>query len=250
LANYISALGYAFDHEPFQRYWESASRISHVIGKGVVRFHAIYWPAILLSAGLRPPSEILVHGYLTIEGQKISKSLGNTISPSDACNAYGADALRYYLLRHIGSHRDGDFSWARYQEVYEHELANDLGNLVTRTTALGRRYGVPDAAGSELAEGLASEVSRQIDEFAVHRALEAIWQVIAATNAYVNKTQPWQLAKQSDKAELNSVLGELYATLRCIGESLVPFLPETAQRLLQALTTSSAEQLFPRDRRV
>jgi methionyl-tRNA synthetase len=248
LANYISAPGYASDQPRFRSHWTNASRISHVIGKGVVRFHAVYWPAILLSAGLRPPTEILVHGYITIDGRKISKSSGNTVSPREACAAYGADALRYYLLRHIGSHRDGDFSWRRYQEVYEHELANDLGNLVTRTTALGRRYGVPAAAASKLADGLTARVARHVEDFALHRALETIWETVAQTNAYVNETQPWLLARRSDRRPLEAALAELYATLRCIGEALLPFLPETAARLLDALVASSAVQLFPRDR--
>jgi methionyl-tRNA synthetase len=217
-----------------------------VIGKGVIRFHAVYWPAILLSAGLRLPSELLVHGYVTIGGQKISKSLRNTVSPAEACAPYGADALRYYLLRHIGSRRDGDFSWARFGEVYTHELANDLGNLVSRTTALGRRYGVPDAAPSELAAGLGEIVSGHIEDFALDRALDAIWAVVTAANAYVNRTQPWRLAQRCEGADLERVLAELYAALASIAEELAPFLPATSQRLATTLGTSAAEQLFPR----
>ena len=173
-----------------------------MIGKGVIRFHAVYWPAILLSAGLRLPSELLVHGYVTIDGQKISKSLRNTVSPAEGCAPYGADALRYYLLRHIGSRRDGDFSWARFAEVYAHELANAFGNLVSRTIALGRRYGVPDAAPSELAASLGGAVQRHIEDFALDRALDAIWEVVGAVNAYVNRTEPWRLAQRGETPEL------------------------------------------------
>src|SRR5690606_30715136 len=141
LANYISALGFGnrpphpragslppqagalpplagSENAPFSRYWNDGARISHVIGKGVTRFHAVYWPAILLSAGLPLPTEILVHGYVTTDGRKIGKSLGNAISPHAACARHGTDALRYYLLRHVGSHRDGDFSWQRFDDVY------------------------------------------------------------------------------------------------------------------------------------
>jgi methionyl-tRNA synthetase len=247
LANYISALNYARDGERFQRYWTRASRISHVIGKGVVRFHAVYWPAILLSAGLRPPSEILVHGYITIDGRKIGKSLGNTISPADACARYGADPLRYYLLRHIGSHRDGDFSWERLDSVYEHELANNLGNLLSRATALARRHGRPIGdVQSRLAPTLVADVDRSIEEFALHRALEAIWEVIAAANAYTNKTEPWRLARQGDVDEAGAVLAELYATLRRVGRVLRAFLPRTAERILSALDASASDPLFPR----
>jgi len=246
LANYISALGYARDEEAFDTYWAEADRITHVIGKGVTRFHAVYWPAILLSAGLRLPTEILVHGYLTVDGQKISKTRGNTISPSDACDRFGADALRYYLLRHIGSQRDGDFSWSRLAEVYEHELANDLGNLLSRATALGRRYGPPVALRSSLVGGLSLEVAKHIDEFAVDRALDAIWRAVTATNAYVNQTEPWVLAKKGKTRDLADVLSELYGTLSCIGHALIPFLPSTARRLLSAVSSSSSEQLFPK----
>lgn len=248
LANYISATGYATSSESFARLWTDAARITHVIGKGVIRFHAVYWPAILLSAGLRLPSELLVHGYVTIDGQKISKSLCNTVSPAEACAPHGPDALRYYLLRHIGSRRDGDFSWARFDEVYVHELANDFGNLVSRTIALGRRYGVPDATPSELAAGLGEAVQGHIEDFAVDRALDAIWKVVTAANAYVNRTEPWRLAQRGETRELERVLAELYAALACIANELAPFLPETAERLAAALQTSEPVQLFPRPR--
>lgn len=246
LANYVSALGYAHDAPSFRAYWTEAHRITHVIGKGVTRFHAVYWPAILLSAGLRPPTEILVHGYVTVDGNKIGKSTGNTISPHDACAQYATDALRYYLLRHIGSQRDGDFSFARLDDVYTHELANDLGNLVGRTTALGRRYGVPGEPASTLAAGLASEVARHVEAFALDRALDAIWRAVAAANAYVNRTEPWALAKHGRTQALGGVLTELYGTLAVIGRELAPFLPQTAERLLSALSSSAPEQLFPR----
>jgi methionyl-tRNA synthetase len=246
LANYINALGYAQDAPTFQTHWTEASRITHVIGKGVVRFHAVYWPAILLSAGLRLPTEILVHGYVTVDGRKISKALGNTIAPSEACQRFGSEALRYYLLRHIGSQRDGDFSSSRFADIYSHELADDLGNLLSRTTALGRRYGAPVAPRSSLGEGLANEVAKHIDEFAFDRALESIWRVVTTANAYVNRTEPWLLAKKGEANALADVLSELYGTLFRIGQALVPFLPDTAHRLLRTIASSSAEQLFPR----
>lgn len=246
LANYINALGYAQDAPTFQTYWAEASRITHVIGKGVTRFHAVYWPAILLSAGLRPPTEIFVHGYITIDGRKISKTLGSTIAPSEVCQRFGTDALRYYLLRHIGTHRDGDFSWSRFADVYSHELADDLGNLLSRTTALGRRYGPPVSAKSSLGEGLATAVAKDIEEFALDRALDRIWRVVTAANAYVNRTEPWVLAKKGETKALADVTSELYGTLFRIGRALIPFLPDTANRLLGTISSSSAEQLFPK----
>jgi methionyl-tRNA synthetase len=246
LANYVSALDYATSGARLERYWSRADRVSHVIGKGVTRFHAVYWPAILLSAGLRPPTELLVHGYVTVDGEKIGKSLGNTIAPAAACSELGVDALRYYLLRHVGTHRDGDFSWQRLREVYAGELANGLGNLLARATALVRRHGVPEPRPSRLAAGLEDEVRSYISEFALHRGLDAIWAVVAAANAHVNETEPWTLAKRGEHEALAAVLAELYAALRSIGAALAPFLPDTSTRLLDALAGSCAVQLFPR----
>lgn len=250
LANYISALGFANDEERFARYWNDGARISHVIGKGIVRFHAVYWPAILLSAGLPPPTEILVHGYVTSEGSKIGKSRGNAVSPFEASARHGRDALRYYLLRHIGSHRDGDFSWQRFDEVYARELADGLGNLVSRTVALARRYGLPPPAESCLAKGLEAQVDESLEQFGVHRALDAIWAVVAEANAYVNRTEPWRLARSGEREALREVLAELWAALHVVGRTLEPFLPETSAKLVHALETCSAEPLFPKHRPV
>jgi methionyl-tRNA synthetase len=237
LTNYLSAS---------PTYWNKADRITHVIGKGVTRFHAVYWPAILLSAGVRLPSQIFVHGYVTIEGRKISKSLGNAISPADACRRFGVDALRYYLLRHVGSQRDGDFCWTRLEDIYTHELADDLGNLLSRTTALGRKYGAPSSTTSAHAASLAADVSRHIEEFAIHRALDRIWRVIENTNSYLNQTSPWKLAKHGETIELAAVLGEVYGTLEAVALALTPLLPDTSQRLLTAISTSEPLQLFPK----
>jgi methionyl-tRNA synthetase len=246
LANYISALGYAGNNSAFTEFWQRGDRISHVIGKGVLRFHAVYWPAILMSAGVRVPTELLVHGYVTVDGQKIGKSLGNSITPESICSLLGADAFRYYLLRHIGSHRDGDFSLARYREVYEHELANQLGNLLSRTVGLARRYGSPCAQRSTLAEGLAVRVTEAIESFALHRGLDEIWQVVESANAYVSAAQPWQLARAGQHRELAAAIGELYATLYDVAEALRPFLPQTASRMENTLQSGGATQLFPR----
>lgn len=246
LANYVSALGYGSDSPEFDTFWKDSDQITHVIGKGVTRFHAIYWPAILLSAGLRPPTEILVHGYATVEGQKISKSAGHAASPFEAERRYGVDALRYYLLRHIGSQRDGDFSWSRFDDAYKHELANDLGNLVSRTVALGQRHGTPPSTSCEIASGLPDTVSVHIEQFELDRALDAIWRVVTRTNAHINRTEPWALAKHGNRRALLDVLGELYGTLSVIGEVLRPFLPHTSDRLIHALRSSSSVTLFPK----
>lgn len=246
LANYISVSGYGHDEQTFRRVWVDSREITHVIGKGVTRFHAVYWPAILLSAGLRLPTELLVHGYVTVEGKKIGKSAGNTVSPTEAASRFGTDALRYYLLRHIGSQRDGDFAWSHLSRVYEHELANDLGNLVSRTVALGRRYGPPPPGTSRLASELAEVVASHVDAFELDRALDAVWRVIADTNACINKTEPWKLAKQGRSQAVAEIVTEIYATLRIVGEVLSPFLPRASARLLGALRSSSQVKLFPK----
>ena len=246
LANYVSALGYATGDARFERYWHAADRVVHVIGKGVTRFHGIYWPAILRSAGLRTPTDLVVHGYITLDGQKISKSLGNVITPDTAAARFGADPLRYYLLRYVGSVRDGDFSWENYQRAYEHDLANQLGNLASRTLGLARRHGVPATTTSALAAELEGQIADHMAKFTVHRAVEAIWRVVESANAYVSQEAPWELAKQGDSGAYTAVMAELYGTLGVIADCLAPFLPSTSGRLARALTNTDPTPLFPR----
>jgi methionyl-tRNA synthetase len=246
LANYVSAPGYADRGAQYQCFWEGGDRISHVIGKGVLRFHAVYWPAILLSAGVRRPTELLVHGYVTVDGRKIGKSLGNAVAPDAASTLIGTDALRYYLLRHVGSHRDGDFSLTRCREAYDHELANQLGNLLARTIGLARRYGRPQQESAELAAGLEQVVGDHIDAFAVHKGLEEIFRVIAAANAFVSRTEPWALARAAQHDALAAVLGELFGTLRVLTTVLAPFLPQTAIDIIGQLGSCEPQPLFPR----
>ncbi len=247
LANYISALGYGSgDSATFQARWFDTDLVQHVVGKGVTRFHAVYWPAILASAGLFRPLQLLVHGYVTLGGDKISKSAGNHIDPVAVCDAYGVDALRYYLLRHVGSEQDGDFTWQRLHDVYEHELANQLGNLVSRVVTLSRRHPINPRNHSELAGDLKQRSADLVLRFAPHRALRDIWEVVAAANAYASAQAPWQLIKQERAIEASAVLGELIATLRSIGEALAPLLPTTSERLLHSLRAADSEPLFPR----
>ena len=189
---------------------------------------------------------MLVHGYITQDGHKISKSLGNVVDPAAVAEEYGPDALRYFLLRHVGSHRDGDFTWSRYHDAYEHDLANQLGNLVSRVTGLGRRYGVPDQRTATLAADLPETVDAHLARFEVHRAVEAIWRVVEAANAAVSRDQPWRLAKEGSDERLAEVLGELYGTLAAVADALVPFLPATADAIVKTLAASAPVVLFPR----
>jgi len=250
LTSYISGCSFATDSDRFQNQWTNADRICHVAGKGVSRFHAVYWPAILLSAGLRLPDEILVHGYITIESRKISKSAHNAISPDEVIDWLGLDAMRYFLLRHVGGVRDGDFSWHRLRECYVSELANDLGNLVSRTTALAQRHDFcpSDRARSQLCSGLESRVTKHIDNYEIQRALGDIWTVVKDANRYVTDHKPWQLAKSANHSQFESVMSELYATLFCIADLLAPFLPETASQLSACLRQRRCVRLFDRAR--
>lgn len=265
LANYISALGYGLppaSQEKFDALWQHGDQIQHVIGKGVLRFHAVYWPAILQSAGLRIPTDLLVHGYITLDGQKISKSLGNTISPSEAVTYFGVEALRYYLLRHVGSTHDGNFSLDRFTEVYNSELANQLGNLVSRVCALGVRHqflqNLDDAPLDSAAEHLLLEASGNadlltrvdatIEAWQPQRALALIWQTVDAANAFISKHEPWTLAKAGQTAKLEAVLAALYQTLHSISQALAPLLPDTSVKIAAALSnrTQAPSPLFPK----
>lgn len=236
LANYASAVG--------RERWNAFEHVAHVIGKGVLRFHAVYWPAILLSAGLRIPDEILVHGYVTVNGGKIGKSLGNAIAPSEPIELLGVDAFRYYVLRHIGCYNDGDFSWPRYEEVYEHELANQLGNLVSRLVALLKKCAplpLPDGDVADV-DNLIERVDEQIAKFALHRAIDIIWHAVEAANVYISREQPWRL----EGVARDRVLITALSRVNTIGRALTPFLPHTASRIAEALATHKNDQLFPK----
>jgi methionyl-tRNA synthetase len=262
LGNYITALGYGADSDDFRRFWLEATTREHVIGKGITRFHAVYWPTILLSAGLPTPTRIFVHGYVTVDGKKIGKSAGNAIDPVPLADELGADALRYYLLRHIRSTADGDFSRDRFLRAYNSELADQLGNLVRRTLSMIDRYcyGVipsppddgeltSDIAGA--ARELPEIVARQLEIFAFDAALDAIWSLVASANRYVAETEPWSLAKQAAASpgsaasleaqrRLHSCLADLTLSLRAIAHSLAPLLPSTSDRMLNLLEVSKS----------
>jgi len=250
LTNYISALGYAEEAADYQCYWVHSRQRTHVIGKDITRFHAIYWPAMLISAGIPLPTTIFVHGFITIAGQKISKSLGNVIDPVALVQQYGKDALRYYLLRKITATEDGDFTIEEFVRTYNADLADQLGNLVNRVLKMIQQYagGIVPAPGPLVAIdqqllGLAAEVASQVGEemaqFALHKAIAAVWRLIAATNKYIVEVEPWVWARRTrgdspdpTAAErLTTILAVLAEALRLITWHLTPFLPETANAL-------------------
>ena len=241
LVNYLSALTYARPGEDLRSVFWPAVR--HVMAKDILRFHCVYWPAMLMSAGYEVPQQIFVHGYLLLEEKKISKSIGNVISPLDLVDVYGPDAVRFWALRSVSFGQDGSVSPESVRERYERELANELGNLLSRTTAMIARYRdgrLPLVQGSpeiraEL-DGLGAAVTERLDAWDLTGALEAIWKVVRRLNAYVEETTPWKLAKDETVPDsLDAVLYDLADGLRCVAVALAAFVPRTSDAILEAL---------------
>jgi methionyl-tRNA synthetase len=236
LVNYRSALSYA-PGENLERFWPAV----HLLAKDILRFHCVYWPALLLSAGEEPPKQLFVHGYLNFDNRKMSKSLGNVINPLELIDVYGADAVRYYAARATNFGQDGNVSVDDVRERYDRELANDLGNLVSRTTAMIARYRdgaieQTDADPPWEVDGLREKVVSALDRFEITNALDEIWLLVRALNRYVEESAPWQLAKdEARSAELTAVLYNLADGLTAIAVALAPYLPDSAPRILAAL---------------
>src|SRR5215469_8476601 len=252
LCNYISALGYGTGGVELGQWWTSASRQVHLLGKGVLRFHAVYWPAILLSAGLPLPSDILVHDYLTADGARISKSAGNTVDPAAVAGTYGTDALRWWLLRDVPRVGDTDFTLNRLIARANDELANGIGNLVNRIVALISKYrggvaGQPDGtprrqaqewqalrAARDKAPGLIDAALAGGD---FRKATAAVWAIADSANRCISHTRPWELAKAELTGDrdagrrLDAALGALIATCREVADHLEPFLPDASARI-------------------
>jgi methionyl-tRNA synthetase len=230
----------ASDGDLTERFWPASY---HVIAKDILRFHAVYWPALLMAAELELPEHVFVHGYLLMEGEKMSKSLGNVLDPFVVIERFGSDALRFYLLRDVPFGQDGSVSTAAFELRYESELANELGNLASRVIAMVHRYraGVPPAValdqelGADFA-GLPEEVARSIDRAELTQALDIIWQRVRRLNRYVEEQAPWLLAKDEQRAgELDQVLSSLLVGLRVVAVLLHPYLPVSTDALLDAL---------------
>lgn len=281
LTNYITGPGYATEGEIYQGYWlnsasdedqsssygvsqpskadvYSAQPINtkervHIIGKDIIRFHAIYWPAMLLSAGIPLPTTIFVHGFLTIKGEKISKFKGNVIYPEELVREFGTDALRYYLLRKVPATGDSNFTRDEFVQSYNGELADTLGNLVNRIVKMIERYyagKIPTPASEsasdhdkrfiDLARRVSNEVPAELNQYALHKATAAIWRLISATNKYIVDVAPWTLAKErhqnaTAEAQLATSLYTLAEALRLIAVLLSPLLPHTASSIAAQL---------------
>ncbi len=250
LLNYYTALSYARDGEDLtDRYWPASL---HVIGKDILKFHTVYWPAFLMAAGIEPPARIYVHGYLLMGEKKMSKSLGNVLDPNEVIDRFGSDALRFYCSREVSFGQDGNVSAAGFEARYESELANDWGNLASRTLAMIERYRggvVPEAgedpalaAGDDALEGIDGVVRGLLDDAELSQALEAIWSRVRRLNRYVEEAKPWELAKDESQAErLDTVLYNLAEGIRVLALTLHPYMPETSGKLLDALAEGNRE---------
>ncbi|HKE78129.1 MAG TPA: methionine--tRNA ligase [Solirubrobacteraceae bacterium] len=241
LLNYYTALGFARPGEDLtDRFWPATC---HLIGKDILRFHTVFWPAMLMAADIALPKQVFVHGFLLMDGEKMSKSLGNVLDPFEIIDRFGTDALRYYLLRDVSFGEDGSVSTTAFESRYETELANEFGNLASRTLAMVARYrggtvpdGDLDPALAEEFDGLADGVAELIDRVQLTQALDEIWQRVRRLNRYVEEQAPWTLARDPDRAgDLDRVLRTLAEGLRVVAVLLAPWVPGAVEKLLAAL---------------
>jgi len=250
LSNYISAIGYSNDPKKFNKYWPADV---HCIGKDIIKFHTIFWPAMLLALGLELPKLIFVHGFIMVNGQKMSKSLGNIVDPAELVKKYssiispqaGQDAVRYYLLREIVPTEDGDFSYKKFEQRYNADLAGGIGNLLSRTLSLVLK---PDFKGEKptskikkAIENTAKETKKHLKDFKFNEALKSIWELIAFCDKYINEEKPWEW-----NGKASQVISDVTFALEKISQLLLPFLPETAEKIRKAVKNKEPITLFPR----
>jgi methionyl-tRNA synthetase len=244
LTTYITAVGYPDDTARFERYWPADSQ---VIGKDITRFHCLYWPAMLLSAGLPLPRRIVVHGFMTVNGQRISKTTGNSIDPVELVKEFGTDPVRYYLMRDVSFASDGDFSIANLIQRHNSDLGNDLGNLLNRVVSMIGRYrggdvpkpgelGDPERSLRAVAEGAYAQAAAQIESWNLNDALSSLWVLVKRANQYLEERQPWKVAKDPEAQEtLNTTLWSAAEATRLIAIALAPYIPSTSDRIMAQL---------------
>ena len=240
LINYISAIDWPQDIKTFESWWP----VVQFAGKDNLRQQSAIWQAMLFSAGLAPSKQIFIHGFISVDGQKISKSLGNTIDPYALIKKYGTDALRYYLLREIPAYDDGDFSERRFKELYNADLANGLGNLIARVAKLAENNNY-QLSTNNYQFVYTGEYKKAIEEYRLHDAIACIWETIKKTDQYINDKKPWTLAGD----ELQKILEPAIENIRTVATQLQPFLPKTAEKILKQFagpTIKSQPPLFPR----
>ena len=252
LTNYLTAVGYPdVDAESYRAFWPASV---HVVGKDIVRFHAVYWPAFLMAAGLEPPRRVFAHGWWTVEGQKMSKTLRNVVEPFKLIETYGLDQVRYFVLREVPFGNDADFSRAALLRRINGDLANDFGNLAQRVLTMVNRncdarvprpgaFSDADTALLEASRGLVAGLRARMDRQGLSEALEEIWGVVRAANAYVDRQAPWVLRK-TDAARMHTVLYTLCEAVRHLAILVQPFTPHAAARLLDQLAVPEDERDF------
>ncbi len=246
LMNYITVLGYP-EHADFKKFWPADVQI---VGKDILRFHAAIWPGMLLALGLPLPKKLYVHGFVNVSGQKISKSLGNVISPNEIVKTYGVDAFRYYFLRHIPSYGDGDFSYEEFERAYNNELGNELGNAVQRTVVMIEKYQQGLIGDIPAAEHDVAAYHESMDVCHFDRALDTVWEQVRGLNQYIDEQKPWEIAKNNEQDHLQEVLAYMVSCLIEIADLLVPFLPNTAQSIKntfsEGVIRKTTTVLFPK----
>lgn len=244
LTNYLTVLGYP-DSEEYRMWWPAAVQF---VGKDILRFHAIIWPAILIGLELELPRVLVSHGMVLVNGQKMSKSIGNVIDPVEVIEQYGLDAFRYYFLRHVDTFNDSDFTWEKFENAYNNELANDLGNLVQRLATMCAKNKI-SLSGEKLEKKTSTEYRKLMDKFEYNKAFDYVWEKVQGLNKRIDDEKPWVLAKNGEKEKLQSCLKSLVIDLLQANCELSPFIPATAEKIAKVFTGEikpPKEPLFPK----
>lgn len=244
LSNYITVLGYP--EKDILDWWPASVQF---VGKDILRFHTIIWPAMLLGLGLPLPKVLCSHGFILANGQKMSKSIGNVVDPIEVIDKYGAEAFRYYFLRHADTFNDSDFTWEKYDAAYKNELANDLGNLVQRLAVMAKKAGL---RGHQNEHGLSAEYMNLMNDFEYSRAFDYVWEKVQAINKRIDDEKPWEIAKNGDIEKLNTVLNSMIDDILAVAAMLEPFLPNTAAKIAEVFKNDGeilppSVPLFPKN---